>query len=90
MSPCCLTGKHAGKRVTLVNWGSPQLFVGLIQRFQFFSTIAKRDRLQHLKPSRSIAHIMKSGDTCPQGTFNAAVVATLRRHYPERFPRVTS
>jgi hypothetical protein len=23
---------------------------------------------------------------CPKGTFNAAVVATLRRHYPERFP----
>jgi hypothetical protein len=21
-----------------------------------------------------------------QGTFNAAVVATLRRHYPDRFP----
>jgi hypothetical protein len=39
-----------------------------------------------LKPSLSIAHIMVSGDTCPQGTFNAAVVATLRRHYPDRFP----
>jgi hypothetical protein len=30
-----------------------------------------------LKPSLSISHIMASGDTCPQGTFNAAVVATL-------------
>jgi hypothetical protein len=30
-----------------------------------------------LKRSRSISHIMASGDTCPQGTSNARHVATL-------------
>jgi hypothetical protein len=30
-----------------------------------------------LNPSLSISHIMKSGDTCPQGTSNARHVATL-------------
>ena len=87
MSPNCLAGRYACRRVTLANWGSPHLFVGLIKRFQGFSTMAERDRFEYLKRSLSIAHIMVSGDTvCPQGTFNAAVVATLRRHYPDRFP----
>jgi hypothetical protein len=53
------------------------MFITLIRRFQCFSTIAKRDRFECLKRSLSIAHLMASGDTCPQGTSNAAVVATL-------------
>ena len=38
MSPSCLAGRYAGKRVTLANWGSHQMFLALIQRFQCFST----------------------------------------------------
>ena len=44
-----------------------------------------RDRFEYLKRSLFIAYIMASGDTCPQGTFTTTVVASLRRHYPERF-----
>ena len=70
MSPCCLTSRDAGKRVSLVNWGSHRLFLALIQRFQFISTIAKRDHVEYLMRSLFAAHIMASGDTCPQGNSN--------------------
>jgi hypothetical protein len=84
-----LTGGYSGTPATLINWlfipGSPQLFVALVKPFQFLTTIAKRDRFEQLKRSLSITHIMVSSDTCPQGTFNAAVDANLRRHYRERF-----
>ena len=45
----------------------------------------ERDRFQYWKRSLFIYAVTSSDDTCPQGTFNAAVVATLRRHYPDRF-----
>jgi hypothetical protein len=45
-----------------------------------------RDSFQYWKLSLFIHAVTSSGDTCPQGTFNAAVVATLRRHYPDWFP----
>jgi hypothetical protein len=77
MSPGCLTGRYAGKGITLVNRSSPLLFVALIKRFQWFYAIAKRDRFEYLKRSLSIAHFMGSGDTCPKGTSNARHVATL-------------
>jgi hypothetical protein len=77
MSPYCLARGYTGKWATLVNWGSPQLFAGPIKRFQCVSTMAKRDRFECLKRSLSIAHIMASGDTCPQGTSSARHVATL-------------
>jgi hypothetical protein len=85
MSPSSRTGELDGERETRVNWGEPQSFAVLIQRFQCFSTPEERDRFEYLKRSLPVAYIMASGDTCPQGTFNAAVVATLRRHYPDRF-----
>ena len=67
MSPVCLTGRYAGKGITVVNLVPPQMFVALITRFQRFYAIAKRDRFEYLKRSLSIAHIMASGDTCPKG-----------------------
>jgi hypothetical protein len=65
MSPSCLTGGYSGKGITLVNWGSSQLFATLIKRVQCVATIAKRDRYKYSKRSLSIARIMASGDTCP-------------------------
>jgi hypothetical protein len=69
MSPSCLTGGHSCKGIILVKWlfiwrPTPP-FIALIQRFQCFSTIAKRDRFEYLQRSLSIAHIMKSDDKCP-------------------------
>jgi hypothetical protein len=77
MSPCCLTGTDAGKRVTLVEGGSPELFVDLIKRFQWTSTTEKRDRFKYSKQSLSCAYFMASDDKCPQGTSSAHHVATL-------------
>ena len=63
------------------------MFVALIRRFHCSSTIEKEGPLRVFEAvPLSLGCIMASGDTCPQGTFNDAVVATLRRHYPERFP----
>jgi hypothetical protein len=64
------------------------MFFYLITRFQFVKGMAeeKKDRLEYSKRPLSIAGIMTNGDTCPQGTFNAAVVANLRYHYPGRIP----
>lgn len=67
MSLTCPTGKHAGKWVTLVNKGATQKFAAVIQRFQCFSTIVKRDRFNYSKRSLFIARIMLSFDTCPKG-----------------------
>jgi hypothetical protein len=53
------------------------VFPTLIKRFQRLSTIAERDRLEYVKWSLSITHIMESGDTCPLGTSSAHHVATL-------------
>jgi hypothetical protein len=77
MSPGCLAGGCESKGIAPVNWGLPRLFLGPIKRFLCFSMAAKRGRLEYLKRSLSIAHIMASGDTCPQGTSNAHHVATL-------------
>jgi hypothetical protein len=46
MSPNCLSGRYAGKRVTPANWGSPQLFIDLIKRFQSFFIISKEGPLR--------------------------------------------
>jgi hypothetical protein len=68
MSPYCLARGYTGKWATLVNWGSPQLFVDLIKRFQRSSTTAKRDRFKYSKQSLSFAYIMANGDMCaPKG-----------------------
>ena len=82
-------GGHSGRGITLDIWGSIQTLIDLIKRFQLFPTTAKRDRFKHSKRSLFLVHIMANGDTCPQGTFNAAVVANLRRYYPDRFPTET-
>jgi hypothetical protein len=68
MSPYCLTRGYAGKWVTLVNGGAPQLFVDLIRRFQRSSTTEKRDRFKYSKQSLSFAYDMANGDICaPKG-----------------------
>jgi hypothetical protein len=87
----CLTARLSGKVMTLVAcvfiWGSTRLSCIPNPTISVFFYNNGEGPLQaFLKPSLSITHIMASGDTCPQGTFNAAVVATLRRRYPERFP----
>lgn len=79
-TPCRQTAWLA---VTLANgslWSngcSIQMLIALIKGFQWFSTIAERDYVEHWKRSFSFAHIMANGDTSSQGTFGAAVVATL-------------
>jgi hypothetical protein len=90
ISLSCLTAGLSGKVMTLVAcvfiWGSSRLTCIPNPTISVFFYNNREGPLQALlKPSLSIFHIMASGDTCPQGTFNAAVVATLRRHYPDRF-----
>ena len=53
MSPGCLAGRHAGKRIGLVNWSSTQMFAAPTKRFQCFSTTAKKDRFKYSKRSLS-------------------------------------
>jgi hypothetical protein len=68
-------------------WGSSQLSSIPNPTISVFFYNNREGRIQEcLNSSLSISHIMANGDICPQGTFNAAVVATLRRHYPDLFP----
>jgi hypothetical protein len=68
-------------------WGSSRLSCILVPTISVFFYNNREGPLQALlKRSLSISDIMESGDTCPQGTFTATVVANLRHYYPERFP----
>ncbi len=93
MSPNCLTGRYAGKLITLVNWvfiwGSTQMLVATIQRFLFVSTVSaaqQKEIASSIGSDLSSSMELRQMATRAQGTFNAAVVATLGRHYPDWFP----
>ena len=81
MSPCYLTRRYPGKWVTLVNWvfiwGSPQLFVALIQRFQCVFHNSKEGPLPVLAEVPLIRPYYGKWRHMPQGTSNARRVATL-------------
>jgi hypothetical protein len=81
MSPDYPDGRYVGNWVTVVNQMLirclSQFFPASINRLQFYSTIAERDRFEYGKRSLVIAHVIADGDTCPQGTSNARHVATL-------------
>jgi hypothetical protein len=75
MSPDCLAGTRMTLAHRAVVRGSRWLFLGPLEQFQCFSV--KEKRTASSKRPLSFAHIMASGDTCPQGTSNARHVATL-------------
>jgi hypothetical protein len=90
ISLSCLTAGLPGKVMTLVAcvfiWGSSRLSCIPNPTISVFFFNNREGLLQEcLKRSLSISDIMASGDTCPQGTFTATVVASLRQHYPDRF-----
>ena len=87
MSPGCPAGEHAGRQATPVHWRSTQISVALIRLFQYLSTTEKRDRFEYSKQSLSIAHVMANGDTCPQGTLGAVIVATCHNVGEREGPR---
>jgi len=91
MSPGCLARRRTGKWMALVNRGSSQPFGASNQAISVFFYNNREGPLQALlKRSRSVAHIMASGDTCPLGTSNARHVATLAGLKASRTNHTTS